>query len=128
MKKVVIGISGGVDSAVAALLLKNQGYEVIGLFMRNWDSELNDDVLGNPNAKTNVCPQDQDMEDAKAVCEKLNIQFHQINFVKEYWDLVFQYFLKELKLGRTPNPDILCNKFIKFDPFKKEAEWIQKSG
>lgn len=122
MKKVVIGISGGVDSSVAALLLKEEGYEVIGLFMRNWDSSINNDYLGNPNLNNNICPQEQDYNDAKEVCKKLDIPLHRIDFVKEYWDYVFTYFLDELKKGRTPNPDIMCNKYIKFDLFIKEAQ------
>ena len=121
MKKVVVGISGGVDSSVAALLLKEQGYEVIGLFMRNWDSSINNDYLGNPNLNHSICPQEEDYNDAKAVCEKLGIPLHRIDFVKEYWDYVFTYFLDELKKGRTPNPDVMCNKYIKFDLFIQEA-------
>ncbi len=121
MKKVVIGMSGGVDSSVAAIRLKEQGYEVIGLFMRNWDSSINNDILGNPTLQNNICPQEQDYNDALAVCEKLNIPLHRVDFVKEYWDYVFTYFLEELKKGRTPNPDIMCNKYIKFDMFVKEA-------
>ena len=89
MKKVVIGISGGVDSSVAALLLKKQGYEVTGLFMRNWDSTINNDYLGNPNLDNSICPQEKDYNDAKAVCDKLGIPLHRIDFVKEYWDNVF---------------------------------------
>jgi tRNA-specific 2-thiouridylase len=121
MKKVVIGMSGGVDSSVAAILLQKQGYEVIGLFMRNWDSSINNDILGNPTLNNNICPQEQDYNDALKVCEKLNIPLHRIDFVKEYWDYVFKYFLDELSKGRTPNPDIMCNKYIKFDMFVKEA-------
>lgn len=120
--KVVIGMSGGVDSSVAAILLKEQGYEVIGLFMRNWDSSINNDYLGNPNLNNNICPQEEDYNDALKVCEKLEIPLHRIDFVKEYWDYVFEYFLSELKAGRTPNPDIMCNKYIKFDMFVKEAK------
>ena len=122
MKKVVIGMSGGVDSSVAAILLKEQGYDVIGLFMRNWDSQINNDYLGNPNLDTDICPQEKDYNDALAVCKKLDIPLHRIDFVKEYWDYVFKYFLDELEKGRTPNPDIMCNKYIKFDMFVKEAE------
>jgi len=121
MKKVVIGMSGGVDSSVAAILLKKQGYAVIGLFMRNWDSSINNDILGNPDLNSDICPQEKDYNDALKVCEKIGIPLHRIDFVKEYWDYVFTYFLDELKRGRTPNPDIMCNKYIKFDMFAKEA-------
>ena len=121
MKKVVLGMSGGVDSSVAAILLQKQGYEVIGLFMRNWDASLNNDIMGNPTLNENICPQEQDYNDALEVCNKLGITLHRIDFVKEYWDYVFSYFLDELKKGRTPNPDIMCNKYIKFDMFVKEA-------
>ena len=122
MDKVVIGMSGGVDSSVAAILLKEQGYDVIGLFMRNWDSSINNDFLGNPNLGNNICPQEEDYNDALAVCQKLDIPLYRIDFVKEYWDYVFTYFLDELKKGRTPNPDLMCNKYIKFDYFIKEAK------
>jgi len=121
MKKVVVGMSGGVDSAVAAYLLQKEGYEVIGLFMRNWDSLVNNDTEGNPNLKDIICPQEQDYNDALEVCKRLNIELHRVDFVKEYWDYVFKYFLDELEKGRTPNPDIMCNKYIKFDLFIKEA-------
>jgi tRNA-specific 2-thiouridylase len=121
MKNVVIGMSGGVDSSVAAYLLKEQGYHVIGLFMRNWDSSINNDYLGNPYLNNNICTQEQDYNDALEVCNKLDIKLHRIDFIKEYWDYVFTYFLDELKKGRTPNPDIMCNKYIKFDSFVKEA-------
>lgn len=120
MHKVVIGMSGGVDSSVAAYLLKEQGYEVIGLFMRNWDSLTNNDILGNQDAQ-DICPQEQDYKDALAVANKLNIPLHRVDFIKEYWDLVFQDLINQYKLGRTPNPDILCNKYIKFDLFAKYA-------
>lgn len=122
MKKVVIGMSGGVDSSVAAIMLKEQGYDVIGLFMRNWDTSLNGDYLGNPDLNNNICPQEQDYNDALKVCEKINIPLYRVDFVKEYWDYVFSYFLEELKNGRTPNPDIMCNKYIKFDMFVKKAK------
>ena len=122
MEKVIIGISGGVDSAVGALLLMKQGYEVEGLFMRNWDSNINNDFLGNPNDFNDICPQEKDYNDALELCNKLGIKLHRIDFIKEYWDYVFTYFLEELKKGRTPNPDMLCNKFIKFDLFIKEAK------
>jgi len=121
MKTVVIGMSGGVDSSVAAIKLKECGYNVIGLYMRNWDALVNNDVEGNPTLDNNICPQEQDYNDALNVCEKLNIPLHRVDFVKEYWDYVFTYFLDELKLGRTPNPDIMCNKYIKFDMFYKKA-------
>lgn len=122
MKKVVMGMSGGVDSSVGAYLLKKEGFEVIGLFMRNWDSTVNNDNLGNPNYNNeSICPQEQDYNDALKVCQELNIPLHRADFIKEYWDYVFNFFLEELKLGRTPNPDMMCNKYIKFDLFKKEA-------
>ena len=122
MQTVVCGMSGGVDSSVAAYLLKKEGYEVIGLFMRNWDASVNNDILGNPTLNNNICPQEQDYNDALAVSNELGIPLHRIDFVKEYWDYVFTYFLDELKKGRTPNPDIMCNKYIKFDLFIKEAK------
>ena len=121
MEKVVIGMSGGVDSSVAAYLLKKAGYEVIGLFMRNWDSMVNNDIEGNPNTG-DICPQEVDYNDAKKVCEHLDIPLHRVDFIKEYWDDVFTYFLKELEKGRTPNPDLMCNKYIKFDLFVKAAK------
>lgn len=121
MTKVVVGMSGGVDSSVAALLLKKQGYEVIGLFMRNWDSTINNDYLGNPDINNDICPQEKDYNDALAVCEKIGIPLHRVDYVKEYWDYVFTYFLDELNKGRTPNPDVMCNKYIKFDLFYKKA-------
>ena len=117
--KVVIGMSGGVDSAVGAYLLKKQGYEVIGLFMRNWDSNLAGDAEG---IIEDICPQEIDFMDAKKVCDKLDIPIYRVDFIKEYWDSVFKYFLNELEKGRTPNPDIMCNKYIKFDVFIKEAK------
>ncbi len=120
-KKVMIGLSGGVDSAVAAYLLIQQGYEVAGGFMRNWDSQVNNDVLGNPTINDDVCPQEKDYQDAKKVADKLGIPLYRIDFIKEYWDYVFSYFLDEYKKGRTPNPDIFCNKYIKFETFRKFA-------
>ena len=122
MKKVVIGMSGGVDSSVAAIKLKEQGYEVIGLFMRNWDSMMDGEYDGAPVSNQGICPQEVDYNDAKAVCDKLGIPLYRKDFIKEYWDYVFIYFLDELKKGRTPNPDIMCNKYIKFDMFAKEAK------
>ncbi|MDD3113247.1 MAG: tRNA 2-thiouridine(34) synthase MnmA [Candidatus Izemoplasmatales bacterium] len=115
--KVIIGLSGGVDSSVAALLLKQQGYEVEGCFMRNWDSALNNDQLGNPNSPEAICPQEQDYLDAKRVADQLDIRLIRHDFIQEYWDDVFRFFLDELAKGRTPNPDILCNKYIKFQAF-----------
>lgn len=120
--KVMIGLSGGVDSAVAAYLLKKKGYEVVAGFMRNWDSLANNDYLGNPNVNASQCPQEKDYEDAKLVADKLGIPLLRQDFVKEYWDNVFSYFLKEYKNGRTPNPDVFCNKYIKFDSFLKFAK------
>ncbi len=122
MKKVVIGMSGGVDSSVAAIKLKEAGYEVIGLFMRNWDSYLDGEFEGAPVSKVGICPQEQDYNDALAVCEQLRIPLYRKDFVQEYWDYVFTYFLDELKRGRTPNPDIMCNKYIKFSMFAEEAK------
>ncbi|ATZ21662.1 tRNA 2-thiouridine(34) synthase MnmA [Mesoplasma tabanidae] len=120
-KKVIVGLSGGVDSSVAAYLLIQQGYEVEGLFMRNWDSSANNDILGNQEIDNEVCPQEQDYLDALEVANKLGIKLHRIDFVHEYWEYVFEYFIKEYKKGRTPNPDILCNKYIKFDKFLNHA-------
>jgi len=108
--RIVVGLSGGVDSAVAAKLLVDQGHEVIGIFMRNWEE-------GEPE-----CTATEDALDAEKVAKELRIEFHMVNFAKEYWNHVFKYFLKENKAGRTPNPDILCNKFVKFDAFLKEAK------
>ena len=96
--KVVVGISGGVDSSVAALLLKQQGYDVVGIFMKNWD-ETDDD---------GVCTAEEDYKDAVAVANEIGIDYYSINFEKEYYDRVFTYFLDEYKKGRTPNPDIIC--------------------
>lgn len=121
-KKIMIGLSGGVDSAVAAYLLIKQGYEVTGGFMRNWDAMANNDYLGNPTINNDICPQEEDYNDAKMVAEALNIPLYRIDFIKEYWDNVFSYFLDEYKKGRTPNPDIFCNKYIKFDAFLKFAK------
>lgn len=125
MKKVMLGLSGGVDSAIAAYLLKKEGYDVTGAFMRNWDAMLNNDYLGNPTAGNDQCPQEADYDDAKSVAKKLDIPLERIDFVKEYWDNVFSYFLREYEKGRTPNPDILCNKDIKFDSF---LEFAKKKG
>lgn len=121
MAKVIVGLSGGVDSSVAALLLIEQGYEVEALFMRNWDSAMNQDLLGNPDYNNEICPQEEDYQDALEVANKLHIKLHRHDFIKEYWDDVFTYFLEEYKRGRTPNPDILCNKYIKFKAFLNVA-------
>ena len=109
--KVIVGISGGVDSSVSAYLLQQQGYQVEGLFMKNWEEDDTDEY----------CAAAQDLIDAKSVCEKLGIKLHTINFSAEYWDNVFEHFLAEYKAGRTPNPDIMCNKEIKFKAFLEFA-------
>ena len=111
-KTVVVGMSGGVDSSVAALLLKEQGYNVIGLFMKNWEGDDED----------GCCTADDDYSDVRRVCDKIGIPYYSVNFAKEYMDRVFKYFLDEYSKGRTPNPDVLCNREIKFGPFKKYAE------
>jgi tRNA-uridine 2-sulfurtransferase len=118
-RKVIVGLSGGVDSAVAAALLLEQDYHVEGLFMKNWDE---DDEEG-------YCPAEQDLADARAVAECLSIKLHTISFSAEYWDRVFEYFLAEYRAGRTPNPDIMCNQEIKFKAFPEYAlglgaDWI----
>ena len=123
-ERVIVGLSGGVDSAVSAYLLKQQGYDVVGVFMRNWDSQLNNDVLGNPDSDAPYCPQEEDYKDAVAVAKCLGIEIKRVDFIKEYWDDVFTYFLDEYKKGRTPNPDILCNKHIKFRAFLDYAKSI----
>ncbi len=120
-KKVVVGLSGGVDSAVSVIMLQKQGYEVEGMFMRNWDSSLNNDILGNPHTLDSVCPQEVDYMDALKTAEELNIKLHRVDFVDEYWQRVFSYFLDEYNHNRTPNPDILCNKEIKFKAFLEKA-------
>ena len=120
--KVLVGLSGGVDSAVAAHLLQKQGHEVTACFMRNWDALANGDYLGNPTINNDQCPQEKDYDDAVAVAKLLNIQLLRIDFVKEYWDDVFSYLIREYESGRTPNPDIFCNKYIKFDAFLKFAK------
>jgi len=122
--KILVGLSGGVDSAVAAYLLKKQGHEVECAFMRNWDSLTNNDILGNPTLDEAVCTQEQDYNDALDVATKLDLKLHRIDFIQEYWDDVFSVFLSEYALGRTPNPDILCNKYIKFNAFFKFAQTL----
>ena len=105
-KTVVVGMSGGVDSSVSAYLLKKQGFKVIGLFMKNWQSEPGE-----------VCTSEIDFKDASEVCDMLDIPLHKANFSDDYWDRVFKQFLSEHEKGRTPNPDILCNREIKFKSF-----------
>lgn len=105
--KVIVGMSGGVDSSVSALLLQQQGYEVEGLFMKNWEEDDG----------TEYCTAKEDYADAKAVADRLGIPLHGANFAAEYWDNVFEHFLSEYRAGRTPNPDILCNREIKFKAF-----------
>ena len=109
--KVIVGMSGGVDSSVSAFILQQQGYRVEGLFMKNWEEDDDSDY----------CTAAADLADAQAVCDKLGIHLHKINFAAEYWDNVFEHFLNEYKAGRTPNPDILCNKEIKFKAFLEYA-------
>ena len=104
-EKIIVGMSGGVDSAVASAILKKEGYEVEGLFMKNWEED------------SEFCHSEQDYKDALQVCDKLNIPLRSVNFSKQYWDRVFKYFLNEYEKGRTPNPDILCNTEIKFKEF-----------
>ncbi len=110
-KKVIVGMSGGVDSSVSAWLLQQQGYQVEGLFMKNWEEDDGEEY----------CTAAVDLADAQAVCDKLGIVLHTVNFAAEYWDNVFEHFLQEYKAGRTPNPDILCNKEIKFKAFLEFA-------
>jgi tRNA-specific 2-thiouridylase len=107
LTRVIVGMSGGVDSSVSALLLMEQGYQVEGLFMKNWEEDDG----------TEYCTAREDLADAQAVCDKLGITLHTANFAAEYWDNVFEHFLEEYKAGRTPNPDILCNREIKFKAF-----------
>jgi tRNA-uridine 2-sulfurtransferase len=109
--KVVVGMSGGVDSSVAAHLLLQQGHQVEGLFMKNWDEDDG----------TEYCTAKSDLADAQAVCDKLGINLHTANFASEYWDYVFSHFLQEYEAGRTPNPDVLCNREIKFKAFLEYA-------
>lgn len=106
-ERIVVGMSGGVDSSVAALLLKEQGYDVVGVFMKNWEEQ--DD--------SGVCTAETDWRDVREVCDIIGIPYYSVNFAKEYWDRVFSYFLSEYKAGRTPNPDVLCNREIKFRAF-----------
>ena len=112
MARIVVGVSGGVDSSVAAYLLKEQGHDVIGLFMVNWE-------------EGEACTAEQDYEDVKRVCTAIGIPYYSVNFAKEYYERVFKYFLEEYQKGRTPNPDVLCNREIKFGPF---LEFAKKMG
>lgn len=109
--RVVVGMSGGVDSSVTALLLKRQGYDVIGVFMKNWDDT---DEFG-------VCTAEEDAEDVRRVCDQIGIPYYTVNFEAEYYDKVFEYFLEEYRRGRTPNPDVMCNREIKFGEFLQKA-------
>ncbi|MCR2804807.1 tRNA 2-thiouridine(34) synthase MnmA [Paenibacillus soyae] len=109
--RVVVGMSGGVDSSVTALLLKQQGYDVIGIFMKNWDDT---DEFGH-------CTAEEDSEDVRRVCDQIGIPYYTVNFEKQYFDKVFTYFLDEYKRGRTPNPDVMCNREIKFGDFLNKA-------
>lgn len=109
--RVVVGMSGGVDSSVTALLLKEQGYDVIGIFMKNWDD----------TDENGFCTATEDYNDVIAVCNQIGIPYYAVNFEKQYWDKVFTYFLEEYKAGRTPNPDVMCNKEIKFKAFLDHA-------
>ncbi len=111
-KTVVVGMSGGVDSSVAALLLKEQGYRVIGLFMKNWEE----------TDENGACTAEEDFEDVRRVCGLLDIPYYTVNFAREHMERVFSYFLEEYRAGRTPNPDVLCNREIKFGPFKRYAK------
>ncbi|GAA0295235.1 tRNA-specific 2-thiouridylase [Gracilibacillus halotolerans] len=109
--RVVVGMSGGVDSSVTALLLKEQGYDVVGIFMKNWDD----------TDENGFCTATEDYDDVVRVCNQLDIPYYAVNFEKQYWDKVFTYFLEEYKAGRTPNPDVMCNKEIKFKAFLDHA-------
>ncbi|MFT7689177.1 MAG: tRNA-specific 2-thiouridylase, partial [Candidatus Azotimanducaceae bacterium] len=112
--KVIVGMSGGVDSSVSAKILIDEGYQVQGLFMKNWDEDDG----------TDYCTAIEDLKDAKLVCDHLGIPLHEANFSAEYWDNVFEQFLEEYRKGRTPNPDILCNREIKFNVFKEYADLL----
>ncbi len=113
---IAVGMSGGVDSSVTAYILKQKGYKVKGYFMRNWDSAVNME-LNNILTEEEICQQEEDYEDAKKVADQLGIELVRVNFVEEYWDLVFKRFLEEIEMGITPNPDIFCNRYIKFEKF-----------
>jgi tRNA-specific 2-thiouridylase len=121
-KRVVLGISGGVDSSVCAYLLQKQGYEVIGVFMQNWDNYVNNDFFGHTKNEDKQCNVYKDFSDVEKVSKILNFKVYKVDFIKEYWDNVFQYTIEEYKKGETPNPDVLCNKYIKFGSFLKYAK------
>lgn len=121
-EKVILGLSGGVDSSVALKVLIDEGYDVEAMFMRNWDSATNNDFLGNPDVDDDVCPQEKDYKDALLVANKLGVKLHRVDFIEEYWSTVFTYFLNEYKKFRTPNPDVMCNKYIKFNAFLAQAK------
>lgn len=110
-KTVVVGMSGGVDSSVAAYILKERGYNVIGLYMMNWEET-------DPDG---ACSAESDFADVRRVCGALNVPYYSVNFAKQYMERVFFHFLSEYKAGRTPNPDVLCNREIKFGPFREYA-------
>lgn len=120
-KKILLGLSGGVDSAISGYLLKQQGYDVTGCFMRNWDSIANNDINGNPTLLGSKCSQELDFDDATKTAKELGIPILRVDFIEDYWNRVFKYFLDEYKEGRTPNPDVFCNRYIKFDSFRKYA-------
>lgn len=120
-KKILLGLSGGVDSAISGYLLKQQGYDVTGCFMRNWDSIANNDINGNPTLLGSKCSQELDFDDATKTAKELGIPILRVDFIEDYWNKVFKYFLDEYKEGRTPNPDVFCNRYIKFDSFRKYA-------
>ena len=122
MKRVLLGFSGGVDSAVSAYLLLKQGYQVTGCFMRTWDSIANNDIKGNPTLNLSKCSQELDYDDAIKTAEKLNIKLIRKDFIAEYYQEVFTSFLETYKRGYTPDPDVFCNKFIKFGHFISFAE------
>ena len=112
--KILLGLSGGVDSAVAAHLLKQAGYDVTCCFMRNWDSALNNDTLGNNTLNNDICPQEEDYNDAKAVAEKLGLEILRSDYIEEYWNSVFRNFIDEYERGRVKNTPakIILNDFI----------------
>ena len=112
-KRIAVGMSGGVDSAVAAMLLKEQGFEIIGIFMKNWD-----------DSEDSECTAAEDYDDVRSTCDAIGIPYYTVDFEREYWDRVFTHFLSEYKKGRTPNPDVLCNSEIKFEAFRSFTESV----